>query len=294
MKTRKFRSWAAAAAGALAALALGAAASAQPALWKVTDDDSTVWLFGSVHLLDPQIDWTSERLDAAFAAADTVYFETDLSPAAQDEAQLLVPKYGFNGAGVTLTSRLSAQGRADFEAVLASIGMPLANFEALRPWLAGVVVGVRMIMADGGDPDAGVDRVLHARARDAGKTIKALETMEDQFAALARLDGAAEDAFFEASLQQILEQPNLLADTVDAWRVGDVATMDVLIAGALKRSPDAYAALITERNANWAEILKRDLAGSGEILVVVGAGHLLDADGVQALLAEAGYAVARE
>ncbi|HWU81250.1 MAG TPA: TraB/GumN family protein, partial [Caulobacter sp.] len=58
------------------------AASAAPAMWEVRDKDSVVYLFGSMHVLRPEVRWRTTAFDRAYAAADRVWFETraDLPP----------------------------------------------------------------------------------------------------------------------------------------------------------------------------------------------------------------------
>ncbi|UXN73041.1 TraB/GumN family protein [Devosia sp. A8/3-2] len=55
-------------------LALAAPAQAAPALWSISDDDSTIWLFGSFHLLPPDLDWRTDLFSETLEKADVVYF----------------------------------------------------------------------------------------------------------------------------------------------------------------------------------------------------------------------------
>ena len=55
------------AAGLVSVLALGFAgtALAEPALWKIQDADSTIYLFGTIHVLKPSTVWRSPKIDKA-------------------------------------------------------------------------------------------------------------------------------------------------------------------------------------------------------------------------------------
>ena len=63
----------------------------KPALWTLSDEDTTIHLFGTVHLLRPDLDWRSPAFESAFAAADTVVFEVDMkSEAGQKAASMMM------------------------------------------------------------------------------------------------------------------------------------------------------------------------------------------------------------
>lgn len=56
-------------------------------------------------------------------------------------------------------------------------------------------------------------------------------------------------------------------------------------------APDLFRILITDRNAAWTRVLADRLKGSGQVVVVVGAAHLLGPEGVAARLRALGYRV---
>ncbi len=50
--------------------------AASPAMWKVADKDTTIYLFGTIHLLPKDTKWRSPAFDKAAASADTLVVET--------------------------------------------------------------------------------------------------------------------------------------------------------------------------------------------------------------------------
>ena len=57
-----------------------------PALWRVTDADTTIYLFGTVHALPQGKEWFDARIERAFAASDEMVTEVDLSDQAASTA----------------------------------------------------------------------------------------------------------------------------------------------------------------------------------------------------------------
>jgi len=260
---------------------------AGPALWKLTDHDSEIWLFGTVHILDPNLSWHSQRVTDAFEAADTIYFEIPTGVDVDQQMQVLIPKYGLNPAGVSLSSLLSASGQKYFEAALESLGMPAAataNFEPYRPWLAGVSVAAIQMQARGLDPEAGVEKILSNAAVKAGKSLAYLETPEQQLAFFGNLNTETEVAFFEEGMRQLVKNPNALDEMTADWVAGNAAAVGDRIQAEMT-DPALYAALLTNRNQNWAAQIKKLMDGSGKIFIAVGAGHLAGKGSVQDYLA---------
>ncbi len=56
-----------------------------PALWKLSDEDSVVWIFGTVHALDPNLQWRTEKIKQAFSSADSFYMEAPVTETSQEE-----------------------------------------------------------------------------------------------------------------------------------------------------------------------------------------------------------------
>src|SRR3954469_10986462 len=50
----------------------------QPAMWKIVNGKSTVYLLGSIHILPVNYTWRTPAIDKAIAAADVLIFETNV------------------------------------------------------------------------------------------------------------------------------------------------------------------------------------------------------------------------
>ncbi len=274
----------------LLALAAASPAASEPAIWTVKDADSRIMLFGSVHVLPPDLAWRTKALDEALAQADDLWFETDVGGAGVTESGLLARRHGTRPGGAGLIATLSPAGRTRLERVTTRLGLAPAALDGLRPWLAEMTLSVAALAAQGAGVEAGVERSLLDAAPKAER--KTLESAAEQIAFFAEAPEADQLASLEDTLRQLDEDPAFYDRLIRAWIAGDLKTIEVLGLEPLKTvSPVLYQRLIVERNRRWVEAIRRRLAGSGETVIVVGAGHLVGPDGVPALLRAQGIEV---
>lgn len=287
LKTLSIWSGLTALAAATVLIATPAPAAAEPAVWTIRDADSTIVLFGSVHLLPAGLDWRPATLDAALAEADDLWFETLTDDAASG---LAARRLGVLPAGDSLMTRLTPQGRARLQRQGERLGLSPAAVDHLRPWLADLTLSVAALLQDGAFADAGVERTLETAAPAA--TRRYFETPAEQIEFLAGAPEVDQLASLEETLRQLEEDPELFSRLVRAWLAGDQAAIEALgVAPIRTLSPVLYERLLAGRNRRWAEIILARLAGSGTTVMVVGAGHLTGPDGVPALLRARGVAV---
>ncbi len=266
-----------------------------PALWTIEHENATVHLFGTFHLLPPELNWRNEQINAAFASADRVWFEADvLSQDAQARAQALVFQIGVNGQGVTLSSLLDAETQAMLADVSSGLGFPPDNLEPLQPWLAGLMLATIQMQALGFDPTAGVDAVLKGEAEAAGKTFGYFETVESQLHVFADLSLETQVEWLRLALAEMSEVESQLDTMVTAWVTGDLATLDAQVNDAMREASDEiYQAVMVDRNRAWIPQILEILEEGGTHFVAVGAGHMPGEDGVLALLEAEGLTVTR-
>lgn len=273
--------------------------AADPALWVVSDADSTVYLFGTVHILPPGLDWHTDAIRTAFNEAGTLYLEADaFGPQAQATMQALIPQVGFLPAGQTLTSMMSDEALSHLDQIAARLGAPAeairAGIDPMMPWLAGLQLAVAQMQAAGYDPASGADQALHAEAQADGKSFGYFETAEEQIGFLSGLPLETQLADFETGLEQAIENPDMFDDLVAAWARGDMDRIDRIMNEDMREaSADLYQIVIVQRNENWIPQILDILAGEGTVFVAVGAGHMPGESGVINLLREEGFEVTR-
>lgn len=270
----------------------GARAPQGPALWRVNDVDTTVYLFGTIHLAPPNADWRTPAINAAFNSADELVIETIVpeDPAALNE--LIAPR-GLNPPGVSLRDALPADDRAALEDGLSRLNLPPDSLDAMRPWLAGLTLAVMAFQAAGFDPDSGIDKTLERAARLRGLAVTPLETPAEQFDIFANLAPEEELALLRDTLNDLDTVDVYAARFFTAWSTGDSAKLARLMNQSLDRHPRMRAVVLDERNARWAAWIDGRMARPGVVFVAVGAGHLGGRNSVQDYLAARGLKAVR-
>lgn len=265
-----------------------------PALFVARDDDSTMYLFGTLHLRRPGTPWGGPRAQAGIAEAEEIWTEMLISPETDAQAQQLALRYGAAAEGQPLSSHLSAEENARLSAVLQGLGVPPTAFEGLRPWLAAVTLALLPSVRAGFDPAAGADRQIDAYGDANGKTMRAFETAEQQLAMLAGFSDDVQRQMLLESIEEAEKGAPAIEALATAWETGDLATLEQMVVTDMRSEyPAAYEVLLADRNDAWMVTLLQELEGSGVDFVAVGAGHMLGEDGLIAQLRAAGYTVER-
>lgn len=286
---------AALAAALLSASSASAAEAAGPAMWRVSDADSEIYLFGTFHLLPASVAWTTPALDAAMEKTPITMTEADTdSPSAQQKLAALVQELGLNPPGTTLSSQLGPERAKQFALVSERFGVPMAALEPMKPWLALISLAVGIMQSHGYSSESGAEEVILGKAGTQNDKIMHLETAEFQIRALAGLSNEEWLADFERGLAQMADFEGFSQRSLDAWRTGDLESIEEEMIGPMKKAaPDAYKTLIVDRNANWVSQIEKIMAGSDDLFIAAGAGHFIGEDGVVEMLKDKGYAVER-
>ncbi|ABD26552.1 GumN [Novosphingobium aromaticivorans DSM 12444] len=261
----------------------------KPALWKVADADTTIYLFGTIHALPKGLVWLDGPVASALAESGELVTEIPDAPAAQQ--QQTVRAIGLL-QGETLRSLMSDADRAAYEALLARLRIPAEAFDPLEPWLAGITLGVMPYAMAGYGADDGVEAVLRKAALAKGKKQGALETVEFQLGLFDKLPREAQLKFLGEAVRDFDKGTAIIGTMTEDWGKGDSDALARLLNDEMD-DPDLAEALLYKRNRNWAAWIRKRLDQPGAVFVAVGAGHLAGAGSVQDVLKAQGIATSR-
>ena len=251
---------------------------AQPALWKISDDDTTIYLFGTIHVLPDGINWFEGKVAQAFAASESLV--TEIVGGDPAEMQGLVVNMAMLPASKSLRSQLTGEKLAAYEAALARYGIPPELFDRFEPWYAAIALSTVPLMQAGFDAEHGVENLLEDKAQQRSLAHIGLETSAYQLGLFDGLPMAVQERYLGEVIEQL---PTLKTDInamVEAWKGGNAAELARLM-NAAESDPVLVKTLLIDRNKAWAQWLQQRMDKPGTVFVAVGAGHLAGPGSVQ-------------
>ena len=282
----------------LAPLFLLAAAPAQPqahpALWKLSDADTNIYLFGTIHILPAGTNWLDPSIKQAVDSAQSLTLEAVLDQDPTLVATVLM-KMGTAKGLPPLAERVPPAKRAQLVAMVKASGFPPAFLDGMKSWAAAIMLTGAALQQIGVDAAAspGVEPQLTALFRSANKPVDGLETAETQLGFFDKLPESAQRAFLVATLDDPAKAKADFAKMLGAWEKGDPAAIEKAFADDPEFTPALRDLLIRQRDRNWADAIAKRLGQPGTVFVAVGAGHLVGPDSVQKMLAGKGLKVVR-
>jgi uncharacterized protein YbaP (TraB family) len=257
-----------------------------PALWVLRDADTTVYLFGTVHVLRPGLGWFDDNVRAAFDKSDTLVLEM-LDPSAA-EAAAVMADLSIDKSGRTIRQKLGAEDLVAYEAAVAKLGLPHAALDPLDGWAVAVNLYYAGLLQKGYDMTSGVEVQLKAAAAASKKPMLGLETMRFQLSIFDSLPETVQVEYVTTTAKSIDEIAPQTDRLVELWATADTDG----VAAVMNEGFDALKLtepLLTRRNANWAAWINQRMAKPGTVFMAVGAGHLAGPVSVQHLLAAYGF-----
>jgi len=265
---------------------------ARPGLWKLSDADTTIWLFGTIHALPAGYQWRDARLNSAFAESDALVLEAVLDRDPTKAAAMLM-KLGAQPGLPPLVERVPPEKRELMRSMIARSKLPPPYLDGMKTWAAALLlVGVTLTDLGLGASD-GVEPVLENQFRAAKKPVTGLETAEQQLGYFNALPEQGQREFLLTLLDDPEKARKEFDEMLAAWSRGDETHIASAFDEEFEKSPHLRDVLLKNRNANWAEWLAKRLDQPGTVTVAVGAGHLAGPISVQTMLAAKGLKVER-
>ena len=267
-------------------------AHVRPGLWKLYDADTTIYLFGTIHVLPKGYPWRTKAFNAAASRANELVLEVaDLED--QTKTAQTFMKLAISPGLKPVLDRVSAEKRPALSRLIAKSGMSAETLNKFESWAVAITVAASTLRDLDVSPDNGVERILTKQFKAAHKPVEGLETSEFQLGLFDALSPGAQETFLEGMADESVSPAKEYGDMLASWSKGDDKTIALSFDDEVKLSPELTEVLLRQRNRNWTDWLAKRLAKPGVVLVAVGAGHLAGPDSVQALLAKRGLHVVR-
>jgi uncharacterized protein YbaP (TraB family) len=280
-----------------ALLALGSAAEARtpqlakPALWAVSDADTTIYLFGTIHLLPSDLKWRTPRLDQAMTSSQELVVETIIDDKNPTKLMSAMASIGLATGLPPIAERVPPAKRAALKAAIKKSGVPEPAYNAMKTWMAAFLLLSNQFRDLG--LSGGVEGVLRNDFIARNKPIGELESNLEQLSFFDRLPESAQRNLLEGALEEGTSVKREFGGMLDAWSRGDVNGIARTFDHDLSGSPEMRDSLIRQRNSNWSKWIERRMTQPGEVMVAVGAGHLAGRHSVLEMLRKDGYTIRR-
>jgi uncharacterized protein YbaP (TraB family) len=267
---------------------------ATPALWAVSDADTTIYLFGTIHLLPDKYQWRTSKFDQAIEGSRQLVVETIVDNKNPQKLMAAMASLAFNTPNLPpLAQRVPPAKRTALVAAVKKSGFPPQALDRMETWAAAITLLGNQFKDMGLKGEEGVETVLRNTFTTEGKPIGELESNVEQLGFFDKLPQSAQEQLLEGSIDDSKSVTKEFQGMLGAWARGDVGAIAETFNHDLAGSPELRQALIRQRNANWSKWIEQRMAQPGEIMIAVGAGHLAGPDSVIALLERDGYRVRR-
>jgi uncharacterized protein len=263
-------------------------ARAQSPVWALHGAHNTVYLAESVHLLKPGASALPGPFTRAYDDSTELVMEMDLAKLDTSEVSAWMMQHGRYPQGESMQQALGAQRFAHVLAQATELGLPIEQLSVLRPWVVALTLTDLMYLKLGYAPESGVEEQLVARARADHRTTAGLETLEEELGQLEHMSADDQAHFLDLTLEDLKDTGNDTDQMLSAWRTGNTTELATQLSDAYTQFPELYRVLVSERNQRWLPQIKTYLNADHNVLIVVGALHVVGKGGLLELLRSAG------
>ncbi|MHA2856685.1 TraB/GumN family protein [Paenibacillus lautus] len=264
-------------------------------MWEVESNGNTVYLVGSMHIADDSFYPLRPEFEEAFAEADYLGVEVDVSKAADEAQQQLIMDMGMYKDGTTLKDHVSSETYAKLGKILTESGMKPNALDVFKPWVVETTISSLKAVKAGYEAAAGIDLYFVQKAIERKIPVIELESYELQ---LGMFNGFSKE-LQEKNLNIALDNFDVLDDGVEQlaemWKTGnDEALLE--FTNSMAADEEYNKAMLIDRNIGMAEKIDGYLKNGKkeEYFIVVGAAHYLGEHGIVKLLEDKGYTVVRK
>ena len=258
-------------------------------LWSIQTQKNIVYVLGSVHFLRQDSYPLAEAIEKAYGDSQKIVFEADIDGGNAPELQAKMMSLGLYLDGQTLQQNVSEQTYKVFKEKVTAIGLPVSQLDRFRPWFAALMLTVMELQKMQFDPSYGVDAYFFRKAKEDGKQRIFLEPVEFQIDLFAKMGPREQESFLKQTMEDLEVIEDMVSDMVNSWQAGDVATLGSILNMSFSEHPDMYDRIMVQRNKKWVSRIEGLLNQEGNVLVIVGAGHLVGDENLLQLLERRGY-----
>lgn len=264
-------------------------------MWEVESNGNTVYLVGSMHIADESFYPLRKDFEEAFAEADYLGVEIDISKAAEEAQQKIVLDLGSYQDGTTLKDHISSETYTQLGDILKQSGLESNALDTFKPWVVESTLASLKSMKAGYEASAGVDLYFIQKAIERKLPVIELESYESQLGMFNDFSKELQEKTLKATLDNFDVLDDSVNQMAEMWKTGNDEQL-LELTNSFSDDEEYNKAMLIDRNVGMADKIDGYLKnGKGEeYFIVVGAAHYLGDHGIVKLLKDKGYTVVRK
>ncbi len=265
--------------------------------WKVSDEDSSIYLLGSIHIADPSLYPMSKDILNAFEKSDSLVLELDLVKSTEaDAVEYMLQKMAYQDED-SLDKNVPKELYDSFIELAKTNGIPEQIARKYKPWAAAMLAQNFVLSGSNMDSSLGVD--LYFTSKATGKKeileIEGLKFQVDLFDSFSKELQLQYLTGILGSEESATQQVDVIKDMLKAWKEGNISDLEKMLESENDNSEEMKEfneKLIITRNDNMTKKVKEYLADPSRktYFVVVGAAHMIGDNGIATQLKD-GYKI---
>lgn len=262
-----------------------------PMLWEHHENGVRISILGSIHFGRSALYPLHPAIESAYKDATALALEIDARkiPAGTD----FLESHAFLDKGKSLQDVLSPNTFRKLKGYLRQTPIDYTAIRTMRPWYLSLNLADFTLNSLGLKANLGIDNFFTWRGIEDGKDIFELEGFEAQIRMMDTLPPMAEEALLKSSLYPLDEARSFMDRLLRAWEYSDLPLFNRLTQESLgdgEGSQELYTIMFLERNRTMADKIDRLIReGNQHLMVIIGAGHLIEKENVIELLNQKGY-----
>ncbi len=275
--------------------------------WTATKGDDTLTILGTMHIYDPRLEVIRSKVADAVQNADLVMLEA--TPEEEAKLQELIttdPGRLFIVDGPTLPERLDEETWQLVADAATQRGIPSFMAAKMQPWYLSLTLAIPACaiqeMLSG---VSGLDKMIIQDALDANVPLQAVEPFTTLFDLFKGQSFEEQIDMLRVNMLAPELQQQMFVSMLDLYFAEDVGRLWDMSRIAIAEMPeldpvegmamfeDMQDALLDSRNRNWIPVIIGATKDHDDIVVAVGAAHLIGDQGILQLLENQGWLIAR-
>jgi hypothetical protein len=264
------------------------------AFWKVSDEDNTVYLLGSIHFADDSVYPLSKDLLQAFRSSDALMVEANSVIIDPEDVAYIQQKMMLEG-DETIDMLIGEDTYSAYVEKIEALGVEPEVYNKLKPWYAAMVLQSASLANGSYYGTMGIDNYFQYLAYGHIPIVE-VEGLKYQIDLFDSFSPELQEGYLLGSLSDEEESNDMMDAMMISWKSGDVETLEALMftdEELTDMEKEFSEKLWDERNAHMTTYVQGLLENETEedYFFVVGAGHMVNENGIVEGLKALGYDV---